>query len=686
MKALVYHGPGQKAWEHVPDPNIIDPTDAIVQVDITTICGTDLHILKGDVPAVTDGRILGHEAVGTITEVGQAVSKLAVGDRVIISCITSCGSCSYRHQQLPAHCLDDEGTSGIGWIFGHLIDGTQAEYVRVPFAENSLHKMPAGVSDEAAVMLSDILPTGFEIGVRNGRVEPGDVVAVIGAGPVGLSAMMTAGLYGASRIIAIDLDENRVQQAKGFGATDGVNSGDAGWQDEVLAMTDGLGVDVAIEAVGMPATFQMATELVRPGGTVANVGVHGKSVKLKLQDLWIKDIAITMGLVSATTTPMLLKLVAQGKLTPEKFVSHRFRFEAIIDAYDTFGRAAETKALKVAITADPPPTARSMLGRRSSVWSSQRVWRDTPATSDGRSPGHYRNRSGTGHGRRSGSRGAGAGGSADEQGHRVLRGGTLRAGLAWPAAGRGGDAGAAGAPQATRPTRSSPPTSPGTLTCARCRTPTRCCSTGWCPTTSRRCCRSFTPRRSGWPASASAKSTAVRAAFSSPIPDRDRIGEILRNRPRREVDVIVVTDGQRILGLGDQGIGGMGIPIGKLSLYAVLGGIDPARTLPVLLDVGTDNAGLLDDPMYLGWRHHRIAGADYDDFVDRFVQAGAPKCPVCCCNGRTSPPRTPCRSWSATAISCSASTMTSRALLPLSWPPCPRGQRPPGRGCATRRW
>ena len=317
---------------------------------MTTICGTDLHILKGDVPAVTDGRILGHEGVGTIIEAGQAVSQLAVGDRVIISCITSCGSCSYCHQQLPAHCLDDEGTSGIGWIFGHLIDGTQAEYVRVPFAENSLHKMPEGVSDEAAVMLSDILPTGFEIGVRNGRVEPGDVVAVIGAGPVGLSAMMTAGLYGASRIIAIDLDGNRIEQARGFGATDGVNSGDAGWQDEVLAMTDGLGVDVAIEAVGMPATFQMATELIRPGGTVANVGVHGKPVELKLQDLWIKDIAITMGLVSATTTPMLLKLVAQGKLTPEMFVSHRFTFEAIIDAYDTFGHAAETKALKVAIT------------------------------------------------------------------------------------------------------------------------------------------------------------------------------------------------------------------------------------------------------------------------------------------------------------------------------------------------
>jgi len=350
VKALVYHGPGQKDWEDVPNPKIVRGTDAIVAVDVTTICGTDLHILKGDVPAVTAGRVLGHEGVGTITEVGQAVSTLAVGDRVIISCITSCGSCSYCHQQLPAHCLNDEGASGIGWIFGHLIDGTQAEYVRVPFAENSLHKIPAGVSDDAALMLSDILPTGFEIGVRNGRVKPGDVVAVIGAGPVGLAATMTAGLYGASRIIAVDVDDNRVAQATVFGATDAVNSSDPGWRDAVLAMTDGLGVDVAIEAIGVPVTFQMATELIRPGGTVANVGVHGTSVELKLQDLWIKDIAITMGLVSATTTPMLLKLVAQGTLAPETFVSHHFTFDAFLDAYDTFSRAAETKALKVSIT------------------------------------------------------------------------------------------------------------------------------------------------------------------------------------------------------------------------------------------------------------------------------------------------------------------------------------------------
>jgi alcohol dehydrogenase len=318
-------------------------------VETTTICGTDLHILKGDVPAVADGRILGHEGVGTITEVGAAVSTLAVGDRVIISCISACGACSYCHQGLYAHCLADEGASGIGWIFGHLIDGTQAELVRVPFADNSLYKMPEGGDDEAAVMLSDILPTGFEIGVRYGRVKPGDVVAVVGAGPVGLAAMMTSGLYGAARIIALDLDDNRLEAAKNFGATDAVNTGAADWMDQVRAMTDGLGVDVAIEAVGIPATFEACTKIVRPGGSVANAGVHGVPVELALQDLWIMDLSITMGLVSTNTTPMLLKLVASHKLAAEKFATHHFKLDDIMDAYDTFGRAAETKALKVVI-------------------------------------------------------------------------------------------------------------------------------------------------------------------------------------------------------------------------------------------------------------------------------------------------------------------------------------------------
>lgn len=351
MKALVYHGPGSKAWEEVPDPVIEKPTDAIVRVETTTICGTDLHILHGDVPAVTDGRVLGHEGVGTITEVGEAVTDLAVGDRVIISCISSCGKCAYCRKGVYSHCQADEGAPGIGWIFGHLIDGTQAEYVRVPFAETSLYRIPAGLSDERAVLISDILPTGHEIGVRYGQVSPGDVVAVVGAGPVGLAAIVTAGLYGPSRIVAIDLDANRVAQARRFGATDGVVASDTDWREQVLAMTDGLGVDVAIEAVGVPATWDMALSLVRPAGHLANVGVHGVPVTFPLDTAWIQNLTITTGLVNTDTTPTLIRLLAQERLDVDGFVSHRFALDDILDAYDTFGRAAETNALKVLLTA-----------------------------------------------------------------------------------------------------------------------------------------------------------------------------------------------------------------------------------------------------------------------------------------------------------------------------------------------
>jgi len=347
MRALVYHGPGQKSWEEVPDPAILKPTDAIVKVETTTICGTDLHILKGDVPAVIDGRILGHEGVGTITEVGSAVTDLAVGDRVIISCISSCGKCIYCKQGVYSHCQAAEGAPGIGWIFGHLIDGTQAEYVRVPFAETSLYRVPEGVRDELAVLISDILPTGHEIGVQYGAVRPGDVVAVIGAGPVGLAAITTAGLYGPSRVIAVDLDANRVEMAKSFGATDGVVASDSDWREQIIAMTDGLGVDVSIEAVGVPATWDMALAVVRPAGHVANVGVHGKPVEFPLDKAWIENLTITTGLVNTDSSPMLIKLLAQGKLDVGGFISHRFKLDEIIEAYDVFGRAAETKALKV---------------------------------------------------------------------------------------------------------------------------------------------------------------------------------------------------------------------------------------------------------------------------------------------------------------------------------------------------
>jgi alcohol dehydrogenase len=349
MRALVYDGPGKKSWIEVPNPVIKNPSDVIVRLDATTICGTDLHILKGDVPAVTPGRILGHEGVGRITEIGSSVINLKVGDRVLISCIKCCGSCSNCKKGLYSHCLGDEGVSGIGWVFGHLIDGTQAEFVRVPYAENSLYKLPESVSDEEAVMLSDIFPTGFEIGVQYGGVKPGDVVAVIGSGPIGLAVIATAGLYGAARIIAVDLDPNRLEKAKEFGATHSVLSSAPDWKVQIMALTDGAGVDVAIEAVGIPDTFTMATEIVRPGGHVANVGVHGKEVTLHVENLWIQNIVISMGLVNTNSTPMLLKLVESKKLPAAKMVTHRFNFDQFLEAYDTFSRAAETKALKVLI-------------------------------------------------------------------------------------------------------------------------------------------------------------------------------------------------------------------------------------------------------------------------------------------------------------------------------------------------
>jgi alcohol dehydrogenase len=349
MKALVYGGPGKKDWKEVPDPVIQHPTDVIVKMEATTICGTDLHILKGDVPEVAEGRVLGHEGVGVITQIGPGVTQLSVGDRVILSCVSSCGVCANCRKGLYSHCSNPEGKAGIGWIFGYMIDGTQAEFVRVPFAENSVYKVPDGVTDEEGILLSDILPTGFEIGVQYGQVHPGDVVAVVGAGPVGLAAVMTAQLYGPSKVIAIDLDDARLKRAKDFGATDTINSGSPDWRERVLSLTDGDGVDVAIEAVGIPGTFTMAVDLVRPGGRVANIGVHGKPVELALNELWIRNIDISMGLVNTNTLAMLLKLVAQRRLPVGKFVTHRFRFDQILEAYDVFRNAGQHDALKMFI-------------------------------------------------------------------------------------------------------------------------------------------------------------------------------------------------------------------------------------------------------------------------------------------------------------------------------------------------
>jgi len=346
MKALVYGGPGELSWDSVADPELQDPTDVIVKVDTTTICGTDLHILKGDVPAVIEGRILGHEAVGTVVETGSAVGSVQKGDRVLVPAITSCGRCGPCKQGMAAHC---EAVGGIGWIFGHLIDGVQAEYARVPYAETSVHHVPEGVSDEQVLFLADILPTGFEIGVQNGRVKPGDTVAVVGAGPVGLAAMMTAEIAGAARIIAVDLSQSRLRHAERFGATHTVAGGD-GAEQEIMALTAGHGVEVAIEAVGVPETFDLCTRIVCAGGTVANVGVHGAPTTLHLEELWIKNITITTGLVSGSTIPVLLQLARDGRIEAEKLGTHRFALADIMEAYDVFGAADEHDALKVVIS------------------------------------------------------------------------------------------------------------------------------------------------------------------------------------------------------------------------------------------------------------------------------------------------------------------------------------------------
>jgi alcohol dehydrogenase len=346
MKALVYHGPGKRTWDDKPRPMVEKPTDAVVKIARTTICGTDLHILKGDVQAVAAGRILGHEGVGVVEAVGAAVSGFKAGDRVLISCITSCGTCEACRKGMYSHCA-----KGGGWILGNLIDGTQAEHVRIPFADTSLYHVPKGSDEDALVMLSDILPTGFECGVLKGQIKPGDTVAIIGAGPVGLAVLMTAQFYSPAEIILVDLDDNRLEVARKLGATKTVNSKDGGAVDAVRALTAGRGVDVAVEAVGIPATFEMCQDIVAAGGFIANVGVHGTSVALKLETLWSHNITITTRLVDTVSIPMLLASVVSGRLQPRKLITHEFRLEEFMKAYDVFGNAAREKALKVIVRA-----------------------------------------------------------------------------------------------------------------------------------------------------------------------------------------------------------------------------------------------------------------------------------------------------------------------------------------------
>ena len=344
MKALVYHGPGQRGWDDVPDPTIIDPTDIVVRIDTSTICGSDLHILKGDVPETTPGTVLGHEAVGTVQEIGASVSTVAVGDRVLLSCISACGRCRYCREARYGQCL-----GGGGWIFGHTINGLQAEYARVPFADNSVFKVPEHLSDEQVLFIADILPTAYEVGVLNGKVSPGDVVAIVGAGPVGLSAILTARLYTPGRIVSIDLADSRLASAAQFGADTTINNGREDALARVMELTDGLGADVALEAVGVPDTFELACQLIRPGGRVANIGVHGHSATLHLEKLWTRDVTITTGLVDTKTIPQLMSLVASGRLDPTAFATHHFALEDTMSAYDTFADAANTAALKVVL-------------------------------------------------------------------------------------------------------------------------------------------------------------------------------------------------------------------------------------------------------------------------------------------------------------------------------------------------
>src|ERR1700689_5274381 len=348
MKALVYHGPGKFAWENKPRPAIQNPGDAIVRVTTSTICGTDLHILKGDLPAVTDGRILGHEGIGIVEQVGTGVSEFHVGDKVIISCVTACLKCDFCKRSMYSHCRHG------GWILGYTIDGTQAECVRIPHADGSLYHFPAGADDEAMVMLSDILPTGFECGVLNGQVKPGDTIAIVGAGPVGLAVLLTAQFYSPAAILMIDLDDKRLAIAKHFGATNLIKSADGMAAKHVMELTEGAGVDVAIEAVGLPATFAICQAIVAAGGHIANVGVHGKPVELHMEKLWDRNISLTTRLVDTATTPMLLKVVRSGKLQPAKLVTHRFAMNDILKAYDTFANAARESALKVVLTNGGP--------------------------------------------------------------------------------------------------------------------------------------------------------------------------------------------------------------------------------------------------------------------------------------------------------------------------------------------
>lgn len=350
MKALVYHGPGQISLDEKPQPTILKTTDAIVRITKTTLCGTDLAILKGGVPTAAPGRILGHEGVGVVEAVGSSVVNFKPGDHVLISCITACGKCEYCKREMYSNCLDG------GWMLGNTIDGVQAEYARVPYADNGLYHIPTCINEEAALMLADIVPTGLEVGVLNGEVKFGDTLAIIGAGPVGLAALLVAQFYSPAQIIVIDLDENRLEVAKRLGATFTVDNRQGQAIAAVMELTGGRGVDVAIEAVGNPATCELVQAIIGVGGRIANVGVYAKSAELHKELLWTRNITLRMGVVNTRTIPLLLKTVQTGKLDPTRLITHHFRFDDIQQAYAVFANAAQERAIKIILSTDQAAT------------------------------------------------------------------------------------------------------------------------------------------------------------------------------------------------------------------------------------------------------------------------------------------------------------------------------------------
>lgn len=345
MKAFVYHGPEKMSLDQVPKPTIIKPTDAIVKVTTSTICGTDKHIRHGGMPEVEPGRIIGHEFCGIVEEVGSSVNKFKKGDKVAVSCVTQCMDCYYCRRGMYSQC-----TTG-SWIYGYMIDGCQADYVRVPYADSGMYIIPDSLTDEDVLFVGDILSTGY-FGAENGNIQPGDTVAVFGSGPVGMCAMATARLWGPARIVAVDIDDSRLEFAKKNGWADyGLNPQKVDVVQALKDMTGGRGADVTIEANGFEPTFKGAIDGVRAGGTVSLIGVFEKPQVVEMNKLWIKNIAIKMGLVNANRISELIDLIKEGKLNMKPLITHTLPLSQVAEGYDIFEERRDN-AIKVVLKDD----------------------------------------------------------------------------------------------------------------------------------------------------------------------------------------------------------------------------------------------------------------------------------------------------------------------------------------------